>query len=112
MRVLILQNCEYETLGTYEGSLVDSGMTCDVVHTCQESLPDPQNYSMLLIGGTPDPAYDRSQVPYLAQVYETLTNAVNAGSGRPADAKFSDPDRNGSSPFPMIDILTNHIFKS
>ena len=78
MKILILQNCEYETLGTYERCLVDSGMTCDVVHTYQESLPDPQNYSMLLIGGTPDSAYDRSKVPYLAQVYETLTNAVNA----------------------------------
>ena len=78
MRVLILQNCEYETLGAYERYLVDSGMTCEVVHTYRESLPDPGDYGMLLIGGTPDSAYNRSKVPYLAQVYETLTVAVDA----------------------------------
>lgn len=78
MRVLILQNCEYETLGCYERYLIDSGMTCDVVHTYRESIPDPQVYGMLLIGGTPDAAYNRSKVPYLAQVYETLTAAVDA----------------------------------
>ena len=78
MRILILQNCEYETLGAYERYLVDSGMTCEVVHTYRESLPDPGDYGMLLIGGTPDSAYNRSKVPYLAQVYETLTAAVDA----------------------------------
>ncbi|MEE4264542.1 MAG: type 1 glutamine amidotransferase [Desulfobacteraceae bacterium] len=78
MKILILQNCEYETLGTYERYLVDSGMACDVVHTYQGSIPDPADYSMLLIGGTPDSAYNRSKVPYLAQVYETITDAVKA----------------------------------
>jgi len=78
LKILILQNCEYETLGTYERYLVDSGMACDVVHTYLGSIPDPTDYSMLLIGGTPDSAYDRSKVPYLAQVHETLTDAVKA----------------------------------
>ena len=78
MRILILQNCEYETLGTYERYLVDNGMTYDVVHTYREPLPDPDDYGMLLIGGTPDSAYNRSKIPYLAQVYETLTAAVDA----------------------------------
>ena len=78
MRVLILQNCELETLGTYERYLVDSGVTCDVVHTYQQSLPDPKNYGMLLVGGTPDSAYDRASAPYLVQVYETLSTAVDA----------------------------------
>jgi len=78
MRILILQNCEYETLGTYERYLIGCGLTCDVVHTYRESLPDPVNYGMLIIGGTPDSAYNRSRVPYLAQVFETLTAAVNA----------------------------------
>ena len=78
MKILILQNCEYETLGTYERYLADCGMTCDVVHTYQDSLPDPNNYGMLLIGGTPDSAYDRSKIPYLAQVYKTLSTAVDA----------------------------------
>lgn len=78
MRILILQNCEYETLGTYERYLAHSGMTCDVVHTYQESLPDPEDYSMLLVGGTPDSAYNRLKIPYLAQVYQTLSTAVDA----------------------------------
>jgi GMP synthase-like glutamine amidotransferase len=77
LKILILQNCEYETLGAYERYLADSGMTCDVVHTYRQSLPDPKKYDMLLIGGTPDSAYNRSQVPYLAQVYETLSTAVD-----------------------------------
>ena len=78
LKILILQNCEYETLGAYERYLADSGMTCDVVHTYRESLPDPNKYGMLLIGGTPDSAYTRSQIPYLAQVCETLSTAVDA----------------------------------
>ena len=78
LKILILQNCEYERLGTYERYLADSGMTCDVVHTYRESLPDPNKYGMLLIGGTPDSAYTRSQIPYLAQVCETLSTAVDA----------------------------------
>ena len=78
MRVLVLQNCEYETLGAYERYLVDSGITCDVVHAYRETLPDPMDYGMLLIGGTPDSAYNRDKVPYLSQVYATLSTAVNA----------------------------------
>jgi len=38
------------------------------VHPYQESLPDPTDYGMLLIGGTPDSAYNRSKVPYLALI--------------------------------------------
>ena len=53
-------------------------MTCKVVHTYRESLPYPGDYGMLLIGGTPDSANNRSKVPYLAQVYEALTAAVDA----------------------------------
>ena len=76
MKVLILQNCEYETLGAYERYLADSGIACDVVHTYRESLPDPADYSMLLVGGTPDSAYNRNTVPYLSQVHATLSTAV------------------------------------
>ncbi len=76
MKVLILQNCEYETLGSYERYLTDSGITCDVVHTYRESLPNPADYSMLLVGGTPDSAYNRATVPYLSQVYATLATAA------------------------------------
>ena len=76
MKVLILQNCEYETLGTYERYLIDSGMACDVVHAYRESLPDPADYGMLLVGGTPDSAYNRAELPYLSQVYATLSTAV------------------------------------
>ncbi len=78
LKILILQNCEYETLGAYERYLADSGMTFDVVHSYLGMLPDPKKYDMLLIGGTPDSAYNRSQVPYLAQLYESLTAAVSA----------------------------------
>ena len=77
MKVLILQNCAYETLGSYERYLAESRITCDVVHAYRESLPDPADYGMLLVGGTPDSAYNRAAVPYLAQVYETLSTAVN-----------------------------------
>ena len=49
MKILILQNCEYETLGAYERYLADSGMSCDVVHTYRQSLPDLKKYDMLLI---------------------------------------------------------------
>jgi GMP synthase-like glutamine amidotransferase len=78
LKILILQNCEYETLGAYERYLADRGMSLNVVHTYQGMLPNPKQYDMLLIGGTPDSAYNRSQVPYLAQLYETLTTAVSA----------------------------------
>ena len=78
LRVLILQNCEYETLGHYEHYLRDSGARCDVFHTYRNSPPAPAGYDMLLIGGTPDSAYNRSAIPYLAKVYETIGSALDA----------------------------------
>lgn len=78
MRVLILQNCESETLGAYADYLAANGITCEVVHTYRQSLPHPKNYDMLLVGGTPDSAYNRVAVPYLERVYETLATAVAA----------------------------------
>ena len=78
MRILILQNCEYETLGLYERYLADSGITYDVVHTYRESPPAPANYDMIIIGGTPDSVYNRCDLPYLTQVYNTLATALDA----------------------------------
>ncbi len=75
---MIIQNCEYETLGTYARYLRESGMACDVVHAYREPLPVPADYGMLIVGGTPDSAYNRASIPYLANVYETLATAVAA----------------------------------
>ncbi len=78
MRILILQNCEYETLGQYEHYLHKTGANCDVVHTYRKYPPAPTGYDMLLIGGTPDSAYHRSALPYLTRVYEAIGSALDA----------------------------------
>ncbi|NNL77893.1 MAG: type 1 glutamine amidotransferase [Desulfobacterales bacterium] len=68
----------HETLGHYGRYLLDNGARCDVVHTYRNSPPAPAGYDMLLIGGTPDSAYNRSGLPYLAQVFETIGSALDA----------------------------------
>jgi GMP synthase-like glutamine amidotransferase len=76
MRVIIVQNCEVETLGVYEEYFAERKVGYDVVHAYRESIPSLQSYDVVLIGGTPDAVYHRDEFAYLTSVYEALRPAI------------------------------------
>lgn len=79
MRTLVILNCAIERLGVYESFLAEHHMPHDIVAAHEATLPSPASYDAFLIGGTPDPVYEREQIPYLASVHSFLTTAVQKG---------------------------------
>lgn len=76
MKTLFIQNCEIEKLGFYENVLRENNISLDIIYSYKESLPPLRNYNFLIIGGTPDSAYDKKNFPYLNAVFQYIIEAV------------------------------------
>lgn len=76
MKTLFIQNCAIEKLGFYEYYLRENNISLDIVQSFQEPLPSFTNYDFLIIGGTPDSAYNKHNYPYLNNVFKYMTEAV------------------------------------
>ncbi len=78
MRVLFVQNCELEGIGFYGPLLEQGGCTVDVHPAWRGGpFPSPEDFDLVLAGGTPIAAYDaedhaflRDELRFLSRVLE------------------------------------------
>ena len=76
MKILFIQNCAIEKLGFYEDYLRVNNISLDIVQPFKEPLPSFTNYDFLIIGGTPDSAYNKHNYSYLNDVFQYMFEAV------------------------------------
>jgi GMP synthase (glutamine-hydrolysing) len=76
MKTLFIQNCAIEKLGFYEDYLRETNISLDIVQPYKELLPSFTNYDFLIIGGTPDSAYNKHNYPYLNEVFQYMVEAI------------------------------------
>jgi len=78
--VLLIQNCEVETLGVYERAVTLRAADVVVTHPYRgEPLPPLDGIAAIVIGGTPVSAYDAERVAFMRAELEYLHAAVAAG---------------------------------
>jgi GMP synthase-like glutamine amidotransferase len=80
-RALYVANCELETLGRY-GALIDGHgygrETCAAYR--DEVLPDPRDYDLIVVGGTPLSAYEAERHPFMRRELKWLERVVESGT--------------------------------
>ncbi|NKB89354.1 MAG: amidotransferase [Acidobacteria bacterium] len=78
MRAVGLRNCDLETFGAYREAMeATSGIRFTELHPYRgDPFPDPAEIDVLLVGGTPDAAYEADQHPYLNAEIDFLREVV------------------------------------
>jgi len=78
-RALFLQNCQAEDAGSLEGLLKERGLSYETCHVYRgEAIPE--DFDVLVVGGTPVSANDVEQYDDLRREWDVLERAVGAGT--------------------------------
>ncbi len=78
--VFVIQNCKIESPGTIGLYLQDRRIPFSVVRSfADDRLPSPEDFSVLIVLGTPKSVTEYRQYPYLVELFTLMTRTIRRG---------------------------------
>lgn len=79
MKVLVIQNCDTEGIGSYEQHLLDNKINYDIIHVNRdEKFPPLKHYDFFIVGGTPISVNEIKKHDFLLKEWNYLKEVVSS----------------------------------